>query len=58
MKAAAIQISPTAWQEFQSAEEGKGSAGLFDPRWHPKVVERAKSVVKELNQTTVDYMVS
>lgn len=54
-KAASMDIAAGVWEQFRS-EQDKGSKGLYDPRWHPKVLSRAKAC--NLNQLHIDYFVS
>ena len=48
---------PMFGKASSSPQEALGSAGLYDPRWHPKIVIRGKTLGKNL-QDNVDYYVS
>ena len=37
-RAANIDFSSNMWNQFKMEQEGLGSAGLYDPRWHPKAI--------------------
>ena len=51
-------MSPNVWEQFEMEQEGMGSAGLLDPRWHPKVLTLIRGLSVSVNQTNIDYFVS
>ena len=54
-KASELTIAAGLWEQFRG-EQNKGSKGLYDPRWHPKVLARARAC--NPNQLHIDYFVS
>ena len=57
LQALSLHGKADVWEGFQQSQEALGSAGLYDPRWHPKIVIRGKTLGKNL-QDNVDYYVS
>ncbi|DBA69482.1 TPA: hypothetical protein ACH3X2_012822 [Trebouxia sp. C0005] len=47
-------MKANVWSDFQSEHKDMGSARLYDPRWHPKVVKRAKACSGD--QKNIDYL--
>ena len=60
MKVLDIGGKKNVWKEYQLEQEPLGSVGLYDPRWHPRQILRARSdtVYKTYPQDAVDYFVS
>lgn len=56
-RAANLPLSPNIWEQFEM-EQNMGSAGLFDPRWHPKVLTLIQDLPVGVNQASIDYFVS
>ena len=48
------------WDKLQEDDLFLGSVGLYDPRWHPRVILRARQdkVNKGIPQDAIDYFVS
>ena len=56
LKASKLEFKANVWAEFESDNICWGSAGLFDPRWHPSIVQRAKTVSGD--QRNIEYLVN
>ena len=56
LKASKLEFKANVWAEFESDNICWGSAGLFNPRWHPSIVQRAKTVSGD--QRNIDYLVN
>ncbi|KAL0030498.1 hypothetical protein WJX79_010792 [Trebouxia sp. C0005] len=54
LKASELEMKANVWSDFQSEHKDMGSARLYDPRWHPKVVKRAKACSGD--QKNIDYL--
>ena len=57
LQALGLQGQADVWTEFRRTQEPLGSAGLYDPRWHPKIVKRGKTMKANV-QEILDYFVS
>ena len=51
-----MEINLDIWDNFEAEQSQLGSSGLFDPRWHPSILIRARGVTIDNNQA--DYFVS